>query len=107
MISGMAPGNPYNVTIVSKCMLLCGLIPLRISHTARTKTLMQVEGLRRRNITEKNLVDKYTFNVQVVEIKYSGEGLGREVILVLKDSVTRNKTRTKGPYDRVICISSL
>eukprot|EP00553_Chaetoceros_curvisetus_P009847 CAMPEP_0204613776 /NCGR_PEP_ID=MMETSP0717-20131115/1691_1 /ASSEMBLY_ACC=CAM_ASM_000666 /TAXON_ID=230516 /ORGANISM="Chaetoceros curvisetus" /LENGTH=598 /DNA_ID=CAMNT_0051626309 /DNA_START=294 /DNA_END=2090 /DNA_ORIENTATION=- len=56
---------------------------------------------------EKNLMEAYTFNAQVVEIKYSGSGSGstrREATLVLKDSVT-GKTWTEGPYDLVIFAS--
>jgi len=53
---------------------------------------------------EKNLMAAYTFNVQVVEIKYSGTGSEREATLVLHDSVT-GETWTEGPYDLVIYAS--
>ena len=55
---------------------------------------------------EKGLMDAYTFNAQVVEIKYiySGTGSAREATLVLKDTVT-GETWTEGPYDLVIYAS--
>lgn len=67
---------------------------------------------------EKNLMDAYTFNAQVVEIKYStgtttsaegGESTAsptvkREATLVVKDTVTGG-TWTEGPFDLVIYAS--
>ena len=64
---------------------------------------------------EKNLMDAYTFNAQVIEIKYSTSTLEqpprstspptkREATLVVKDSVT-GKIWTEGPYDLVIYAS--
>ena len=64
---------------------------------------------------EKNLMDAYTFNAQVIEIKYSTITVKkphrsspptakREATLVVKDSVT-GKIWTEGPYDLVIYAS--
>lgn len=53
---------------------------------------------------EKNLMDAYTFNSQVVEINYSTKGSTREATLVLKDSQSGKKW-TEGPFDLVIYAS--
>ena len=101
------------MTIVSKFMLLCGLInsfkdfPYSKDQDVNAGKVLGEEALHYVDHfgKEKNLMDKYTFNVQVVEIKYSDKGSVREVILVLKDSVT-GKTPTKDPpYDLVIYAS--
>ena len=54
---------------------------------------------------EKNLMDAYTFNSQVIEIKYFTKGSStREATLVLKDSQS-GKEWTEGPFDLVIYAS--
>jgi cation diffusion facilitator CzcD-associated flavoprotein CzcO len=53
---------------------------------------------------EKNLMDAYTFNSQVVEINYSTKESTREATLVLKDSQSGMKW-TEGPFDLVIYAS--
>eukprot|EP00536_Pseudo-nitzschia_multiseries_P002140 jgi/Psemu1/301252/fgenesh1_kg.28_\ len=51
---------------------------------------------------ERNLMEAYTFNTEVIEIKYSTMGsTSRVAMLVLKDSVS-GETRTEGPFDLVI-----